>query len=693
MTRTSRASLSLLALAVLAPQLAAQERVAPRPVGVSLSRTAGVNELDGVLWGAGDGYQVRFEPWGIEFRPALGSNPDVNDALTLRLRSLGRASETTVALRATPRQAPGDGLRVEYDRGAVTERYDVGVDGVEQSFVFHERPAGAGDLVVRFDLTTELTIAREGKGLRFERPGVGGFHVGGVTGIDARGARAEGIVRVVAGVLELALPEAFVATAALPLTLDPLIGNAFRVSGSTTDSTPRVAYDVSNNVYLVVWRAGSAVHGHRVSAAGTPVGTRLIIAATGTDPDVANIDGRDVFVVLFLRGNSILEARLVRAASGGLSETFTFPGAVNVSPSIAGGRGSASMVAMCAWAEAASGAVKAARLTVDPDRRPAFLLGTVQTVALNAAQPALSSIDAARSAIVYTRVAGGQPLVHTRMLDGNGQALTPEQVVSVSNFPQGEPQIAGDGTNWIVAWVDGGIAWARALRYSSRLGTITPTSLRVGLGDLANDGPSVTWTGETCLVGSLNSGAFVVSLDLLGCTLCEGVLRPTTGLAVPWASAKIEGFGAPDDALVVGNDSSGILAQLFHAADGIVTSRGVGCGSGGIAYATCARSPNPLFAHQLLAAPPNAPTIFCIAASESPLVCGGCTLVPDLRSAILLPLATSAAGEARVAVRIPASSPLRGVPLVEQWATINLTNPACTNFQIDLSDALRVVIE
>ena len=162
MTHTSRACLSLLVLAALAPHRAAQDVVAPRPVGVSLSRTAGVNELDGVLWGAGDGYQVRFEPWGIEFRPALGSNPDVNDALTLRLRSLGRASETTVALRATPRQAPGDGLRVEYDRGAVTERYDVGVDGVEQSFVFHERPVGAGDLVVRFDLTTELTIAREG---------------------------------------------------------------------------------------------------------------------------------------------------------------------------------------------------------------------------------------------------------------------------------------------------------------------------------------------------------------------------------------------------------------------------------------------------------------------------------------------------------------------------------------------------
>ncbi|MEZ5963681.1 MAG: hypothetical protein R3F56_07525 [Planctomycetota bacterium] len=42
---------------------------------------------------------------------------------------------------------------------------------------------------------------------------------------------------------------------------------------------------------------------------------------------------------------------------------------------------------------------------------------------------------------------------------------------------------------------------------------------------------------------------------------------------------------------------------------------------------------------------------------------------------------------------IPASSPLRGVPLIEQWVTVDLATPACTTFRFDQSDALRVVIE
>ena len=116
-------------------------------------------------------------------------------------------------------------------------------------------------------------------------------------------------------------------------------------------------------------------------------------------------------------------------------------------------------------------------------------------------------------------------------------------------------------------------------------------------------------------------------------------------------------------------------------------------GSARTIFLSCARSPNPTFAHRLVGALPNAPTIFVLAGSESPIPCGTCRLVPDLSAAIVLPLATSAAGEASVPVPIPANSTLRGVPLVEQWVTIDLATPACTNFQLDLSDALRVVIE
>ncbi|MEZ5964033.1 MAG: hypothetical protein R3F56_09335 [Planctomycetota bacterium] len=693
--------LPVVVLLGLALGAAAQEGVVPAvpPLAVSLSRTAGVNEVDGVLWGAGDGYQIRFEPWGVEFHPALPAIAQANDALTLRLQSLGRG-EAMAPMSATPRIAANHACRVEYERGLVTECYDVGVDGVEQSFVFHERPTGTGDLVVRFEMTTELEISLDRAGLRFERPGAGGFRLGSVVGIDAHGARVEGSVRASDNALELVLPAAFVDAAALPLTLDPLLGGAFTVTGLTTDTNPNVAYDVSNDVYLVVWSAGPGVHAHRVSATGIPLGTRLILSATaGGSPEVANIDAKDVFVVVYVNGGTVIEGRAVKAGDGAIvAGSLSMTLGIASFAMIGGSRGGDPFspgLALLAW-RGPSGNVEAARVTVDPSGRPVFTVGPTQTVSQQADKPSLSRTNAAggRYAIVYLRNIAGQTQVHARMLDNSGQAVTPEQVVSVTPLIQDRPAIGGDGTNWVAAWVENtNRIHVRGLRYSASQNTITPATPVSFLSFTSfGDKPSVTWTGESCVVGYANLGAFAHSVDLLGCTDCEGQLRPSLGVSVPAGSGKIESSGPADDALLVGV-GVGIVAQRFHADDGLVTSRGGGCGAGGVAHATCARSPNPAFAHRLVGALPNAPTIFVVAASESPFPCGTCNLVPDVLSAIMLPMATSAAGEASLPVPIPASSPLRGVPLIEQWVTVDLTTPACATFRFDLSDALRVVIE
>ncbi|HND56704.1 MAG TPA: hypothetical protein PLV92_30005, partial [Pirellulaceae bacterium] len=341
--------------------------------------------------GAGDGYQLRFESWGIEFLPALRSASDAsdelhqNDGLVLRLESIGRGAASVALQPSTPRTSPAHALRVEYDRGFATERYDVGVDGVEQSFVFAERPSGDGDLVVRFAMATELTVTPDGDGLRCERPGVGGFRIGGVVGIDAQGTRVAGTLRVVDHVLELILPASFVDTAALPFVLDPLIGAVFRVTGLSTDTEPRVAYDASTDTYLAVWQAGSAVHGYRISATGTPLGVRLILASTGSIPDVANIGARDVFVVVYQ--HSGIEGRAVRAVDGAiLSGSFSIAGNLSV-PTVGGSLGGSPFspgLALLAWWDSVSDTVYAASLTVDPGQRPLFSVGTHQAVAQQA---------------------------------------------------------------------------------------------------------------------------------------------------------------------------------------------------------------------------------------------------------------------------------------------------------------------
>src|SRR5690606_18013260 len=119
---------------------------------------------------------------------------------------------------------------------------------------------------------------------RFSLPGVGGFRMSGVVGIDGAGARVRGGLRYEAGVLELSLPGAFVDRAALPLTLDPLVGNFVRVTtaGGDNDRAPAVSFDATANVYLAIWtRIFSAtdfdVHGQRLSRSGGLIGGRLLI--------------------------------------------------------------------------------------------------------------------------------------------------------------------------------------------------------------------------------------------------------------------------------------------------------------------------------------------------------------------------------------------------------------------------------
>ena len=292
--------------------------------------SAAVVAQDGELWGCGDAYKLRFDATHVEFVPALPAAPH-NHPLRYELAALGRGGEWVPV-------GPGDRVHtatsVHYSRPGVVERYDVRPEGVEQSYVFDRLPAGGGDLVVRGKVSTALRVEPFGDGLRCELPGVGGFTIGGVTGIDAAGNRAAGTMQYADGVLDYRLPAAFVESARLPIVLDPLLGGIFNVAVSTTtdDGDPDVAYDSGNNVYLVVFeRVFSAtdhdIHCQRVSAAGALVGSRIFLDnSSGTydyQPSVANSNAADRFVVVWTRltsPNYDVRGNSVNAADG------TFPG-------------------------------------------------------------------------------------------------------------------------------------------------------------------------------------------------------------------------------------------------------------------------------------------------------------------------------------------------------------------------------
>jgi hypothetical protein len=376
------------------------------PAGAELmvNRTAGLQIIDGELWGASDHYKVRFDKDGFEFTPTLGRSAPRNYPLQFRLESI-RRGETPVPLRSC--QPSHSGLRVEYDRGGAVERYDLRPDAMEQSFVFAERPAGTGDLIVRGRIQTDMRVTPEHGGLRLEEPGVGGFHIGRVTGIDAKGDRAAGEVRLVGDLVELSLPHTFVEQAALPLVLDPLIGIGFGMSllPQFDDELPRAAFDATNDAYLVVWNTAVSatdrdIFGQLISRAGSMIGTRISIDVNptlDTEVDVANVNGRNAFVVVFTRAGDII-GKAVSAANGSvMTGSFIASGASNQhSPSI-GGDSVAPVLfpsgsAVCVWESDGDLAVQARQVTVNIDL--SLSVGPVNTLAqgssLRASRPRIS---------------------------------------------------------------------------------------------------------------------------------------------------------------------------------------------------------------------------------------------------------------------------------------------------------------
>jgi len=328
---------SVLFLLALAAPLAAQQPPAPPGTDV-LHDTFGVAMLDGQVHGLGPTYRAHFDGRGMEFLPALGSAAPADATLHVALDDVRRGEQTVFVHDATVLVPAVDENVVRYRHGrGLTEVYDVQRDGVEQSFVFAQRPAGYGDLVVSARVTTGLPLVAGDAhaGLRYEVPGLGGVTIGAVTGIDALGNRVAGTIRALGARgerIEYTLPGWFVDRAAYPLTLDPLFGASFQIDAAATGA-PDVAFDATTQRYLVVWNVGLSggntdVRGRLVSATGTLVASPILVDTEGYPdrrPAVAGIHTTDRFLVGWVRLEPVipgvsysaqLKVRAVTAATG-----------------------------------------------------------------------------------------------------------------------------------------------------------------------------------------------------------------------------------------------------------------------------------------------------------------------------------------------------------------------------------------
>lgn len=316
---------------------------------------------DGSIRAEGPTWQARFDAAGARFEAEAG--PDHQQIAELELRYLGARRGAHWLPATTEGERDLGGRQVQKAHGDVVERYLLRQEGIEQTFEFGSQPAGSGDLVVAIavagNVWAQPTAEAAHQPLEFRFGDQSAIRYGEAFAFDRRGARVDVATRYDGqGTIELIVPADFVAGAAYPLTIDPIVGALLQPGGASfNDSEPDVAHDVETDRYLVVWRrtfaSTTGIRAALYAGDGTIVNS-LVAVADGvglSTPSVAFVRSLTTrsFLVAWQQGNGI-SGRLLNAGNGiGLAAAFAISspsaGETDQRPSVSGPEGAI----MVAW--------------------------------------------------------------------------------------------------------------------------------------------------------------------------------------------------------------------------------------------------------------------------------------------------------------------------------------------------------
>lgn len=684
------------------------------------------NDGDGLL-ALGWDYRARITAQGLHYTPALGTAAASTQHLALTLVDVRRGETVGFAPHERPAATIVGERRATIAHGPVTERFDVTPAGIELSLAFAQPLPGRGDLVARYRLDTSLTAAPAlADGLSFLLAEVGGVSIGGVTGLDAAGARVRGSLQLVGDCVELRLPAAFVDAAQYPLVLDPLVGTQFLASVTPSSySQSDVAYDVTGDCYLVVYRKALSnvsmeIRGNFLNSAGVPFGSLLAIAGAPwlDSPKVADLNLRDTFVVGYLQASSLfasaeLRARTVAAGINILGGVLIVDSPVTV-VDLAGDNTTSGDAALFVYAKDAGGGnstVELARATVSGLAATPVFTGrnNVQVPNTPVTDVTISKSNPSTGPYELAWVANTALFTRTALRDGSVPGTSFGVDTGVQGLEPGTVDVDGDGGTFLVAYQYDATTTGDSEIWLARLVTDTqggqsflgyiPVDTTVGTKQMQ---PSIAWCGYKYLVlysSQLLQGAY--NFDLKGsergldgeaCGPSFTLLGVNSSLTrsiefQPAIASKRSGGAASEEALLTFTEAddappfaSDLVASRYQTLGpgGAITLQGSNCGvPGTIAAVGPAAVGNTDFRVTLSGAPPAALPFLLWSLPGGETACGPCSLGNTLSALFLVPSAGTASYTFPLACNYASYV---GVTLQAQWALFGTAQNPCPNF-------------
>lgn len=252
-TPTSTTAWTVLLLASAAPAAAQSLPTADHAIPTAdLARPlVDTSARPGEVWAVGSDWKARFDASGLTYIPRLGKLAPRNEELHFTLSRVTLDGEP-LSVRAAVVASAGDSVTL--NRGEVREVYHLGLDEIEQTFVFDALPR-RGELAIEVAVESGWTAVHGEAELRFVHPTYGEVHYGRAFAYDGTGRMVELARTWTGSSIALTVPASFVAEAVLPLTVDPLLGVRLLNGYGTTDddNLPDIVYDSASGAYWLTW--------------------------------------------------------------------------------------------------------------------------------------------------------------------------------------------------------------------------------------------------------------------------------------------------------------------------------------------------------------------------------------------------------------------------------------------------------